>query len=464
MRKSGTTVLFESNPATYAEDAITLASESLLIRGDNSTDKQITHMRFYRTLTDGATYYYDGEVAIVPYDEDLKYSYTYTWELSISHAGADDHKAFTTTGNYEATYAWEPDLETSHYGTSTTHNCEPVYYDSAKADTALGTELETDHDRPPLGTIVAGPAYNGYCLIAKDNLLYFCKANRPEYWPSDYYIEVGPMQFPLKAIEFYNGVAYAFSSREVYMVQGTGFNSFFPYPMSAKTGTFAQDCVLSIKGKGIYHVAQDGIYLFTSTDDMKISQDRFDPIFRGETVGSVPGMNLDAISNCWLAYWQNKIYFGYPSGNETYPNSILVLNMLTDKATYFEYPTSFITAAVDYQRDILMAVDDEGYVWHLEDPDNDTDYGTVISWDIESKQYTDQVRRYFPREARYDIELSFGASATAVILLDDEVKQTHSINTSRQTRKRLITECNGNRLAVRVSGTGGIRIREVEIQ
>jgi len=401
VRKVGTTVVAESNPSA-ASSGVALVNQSLSITCVASSDSQVTHIRIYRTLTSGAVYYYDQEI------------------------------------------------------TGTT-------VDTNTADTALGTEVEIDHDRPPTGSIVIGPSYNGYCFILKDNLLYFCKANRPEYWPSTYYVEVSTIQHPLKAGEFFNGILYVVSDIEIFMIQGTGVNSFFPFPMSAITGALSQECILSVKGKGVFHVSNDGIYLFSLSEDKKISEEQFDPIFRGETRGNMQGINLGSIQNSWLVLFGNKLYFGYPGEDSTYPDNVLVINLLTNKTVHHNYSEIFRCVTVDRKNNRLLAVDNSGYIWQIEDPSMPNDNGTAIPWEIQSKSFSDRLYKYFPRSAKYDVELVNGGTCNGYILLSDEVKQSHSISKSRNTKKRLITSCTGDSLSIRLSGTGGIKIREVEV-
>ena len=109
-------------------------------------------------------------------------------------------------------------------------------FDSSLPDGFLGTEIAIDHDRPPLGSFVFGPAYDGKCFILKDNLLHYCKPKQPEYWPALFFIEVSPQQFPLKTGLFYNQQPYVFASNEIYYVAGTGNNTFLASRTQARTG------------------------------------------------------------------------------------------------------------------------------------------------------------------------------------------------------------------------------------
>jgi hypothetical protein len=405
VRKSGSTVVCESNPSD-ASAAQSLTNQALRVTWSASSDPQVTHVRIYRTQAGGSTYYYDQEVAIGSTSVD------------------------TTT-----------------------------------ADNALGTEVDIDHDRPPLGTIVAGPTYQGYVFILKDNLLYWCRPKYPEYWPATYYVEVCPIQFPLKAIIDYFGTWYCMNDREIFNIQGSGTSSFFTTPMKASCGTKGAQAVEAVKGLGILHLGNDGIYAFTQSGDSNITNEQFRLLFEGETVGNIPGINTDALANCLMKVFNNKLYFAYPSAGETYPDNVLVVNISTKKASHYQYPFSVATFAIDYTNRRLLAADTDGYIWHIEDTSKTDDGGTAIAWQIESKAFTDQVHKYFPRYAKYDLSLdSSSATANGYILLNDVVKQTHTLTESRKTRQRLITECNGDRLGIRITGTGQVSFYAAEVE
>jgi nucleoid-associated protein YgaU len=83
--------------------------------------------------------------------------------------------------------------------------------------------------------------------------------------------------------------------------------------------------------------------------------------------------------------------------------------------------------------------------------------------EVESKQFTLQTRKHFPRHAKYDVDPK-NNTITAKILLDGSVIQEHSITESRNTKRRLIKEANGDKLSVRFTGDnkGTIYAAEVE--
>jgi hypothetical protein len=309
-RKVGTVVVSESNPSS-ASTSQSLSNQALRVTWVASSDSQVTHVRVYRTSAGGGIYYHDQDVAI----------------------GA-------------------------------------VTVDTTTADNSLGNEVEEDHDRPPTGTFVIGPAYDGTCYIIKDNLLHFCKPKQPDYWPGDHYIEVSTVQFPCKSGCFHNGQLYIATQNDLHLIQGSGFGNIVPIKQSAKTGAQGVFGMAAVKGKGIFHTGTDGIYLFSGTDT-KITESTYDPIFRGETKNGIPGVS--SMETSWLHVFGNYLYFGYTSEGYTYPTNIIVLNLDTNRTSYFEYNDGDVVSircvTTDEENKRLLAGDTNGFIRELEDRD-----------------------------------------------------------------------------------------------
>ena len=401
-RKESSTVVYESDPSSAAAAAVTLANQSLSVTWTASADSQITHVRVYRTEAGGSTYYHDQDIAI---------------------------------------------------GTLTV--------DTTTADTALGTAVATNHDRPPLGNVVVGPNFNGVCFIVKDNLLYYCLAKQPEYWPTTYYIEVSPPQYPGKAAIFWNGQLYYLTKQDIYLIQGTGVNTFFPFSQAAITGTQGQLAVEAVAGHGIYHVGADGIYLFSNTDK-KVTQANFERIFRGETVNGIPGIVRGKLTNSWLKQYRSKLYFGYADSTETYPSNVLVFDLTTSKSWYYKYPFSIVSVEVDETNSRFLAGDTVGIIHEIE---KDTKDGSAaISWEIESKDFTLQTRAHFPRYVKYDVDASNSTTAIGKVVLDGTVHQNHTLSENRNVKKRLVATGNGQRMSLRITGSGPVKIYGIEAE
>jgi hypothetical protein len=481
-RKERNAVVCESNPSLPDGDAVTLANNSCRIRARNPLDPQVNCIRFYRTVTDGATYYYDQDLNYVNGD----YACTQTWEYTAAYIAGIAYR-FTTvnnTDNTEDCYTWEvyrveytltdnqkratsPADNICHTGGA--YVVDRPAIDSTTADGSLGTEVTTTNNRPPLGTYVAGPSFNGISFIIKDNKLYFSKSKQPEYWPETYYIDVSPIQYPGKCVVFHNERPYYLNQNSIYYIAGTGAASFLPYNLSAKTGTQGQQGAVSVHGFGIFHVGPDGIYLCMPSTDQIIGEDKkitgsFEPIFRGESVNDVPACG--DLANAWLRAWENKLYFGYPGTDNTYPKNVLVFHLDTKRVGYFNYPSAgeIHTIEIDRYNNRLLVGDENGYVWEIEDKDVTDDSGTAIAWEVESKDFTLQTRRHFPRWVKYDVDASNATSATGELLLDGSSKQSHTLSGDRDTRRRLVASSNGKRCSHKISGSGPVEIYMIESQ
>jgi hypothetical protein len=476
-RKERDAIVCESNPSIAADAAVTLANESLKIVASEPPDRQINAIRFYRTAADGSTYsldttlyYANGDYGCVhDWEEDGEYitgrAYRFTIENDIddsedcfawevvrnAYTLTDNLKRITCAGDnifyYDSAYQTTPGIDTD------------------TADTALGTEVSTDHDRPPAGFFVAGPSFNGTCFIIKDNRLYFSKVKQPEYWPTTYYVDIGPISRGPKAVVFFNKQPYALTPDAIYYIYGTTYSDFLPMKISSKTGAVSQNGAVGIEGHGIFHVGNDGLYrCLPSTDsrqgmDEKISRS-LDPIFRGETKNGVLGAG--DLTNSWLTYFKNQLYFGYPSTVDTYPKQALVFHLENGNVSYYSWPHEIHHLAVDYTNDRLFGVDSRNYVWIIDNPDYTDDDGDAISWEVETKEYTLPTRKHFPRWVKYDVDASGASTVTGSLLLDGVSKQTHTLSSDRDTRRRLVETCNGNRCSLKITGTGAIEIYMME--
>ncbi len=397
-RKDGDTLECESNPS---DPAYIEAGSGVYVAWTASADPQVTHIRLYRTLASGGVFLYSHEVAI----------------------GKTSDNILTS-------------------------------------DTSLGEEVAYDHDRPLAGTVIVGPDFNGTCFLLKDNLLYFCKPNQPEYWPALYYVEVCPIQETAIGMRLFNGQAYVLTNSEIYLIQGTGYQSFFPLRQSAVTGAVGQDGILALRGAGLLHVANDGLWAFSGSDDSNVTNDNFRPVFQGTTTQGIDGRMLANMENCWIAAHLGKLYFGFPGGTATYPSEVLVLDLGTKRFSHYDYGQEFSAICVDDTNGRILAADNTGYLWVLED--GTTDNAVAISWDWQSAEASDQLRMYMPRSAKYDVEV--GGTATAQVILDGSSIQAHTLTGSRITTKRLITGNNGKRLQSRIYGTGSVDIYGLELE
>jgi hypothetical protein len=403
VRKDGALIISESNPSPETEVNI---ESGLFVTWTASSDSQVTHVRLYRTQVGGAVHLFAEEVAVA---------------LGTTSIGLADR------------------------------------------DSTLGTAVATDHDQVPDDVVaLAGPDYNGVCFAAVRNRVYFSLPKQPEYWPSDAFVEVGPPEFPIKALSLFQGQLFVFTQHKIILLQGTGSTSFFPLGMQAMAGAIGKKAVVAVQGEGIFHLSSDGVYRWTGSQDTKVTDERFLPIWRGETVGSVPAVGTN-VAKAFILYRDNRLWVFYPSAAETIPDNVLVTHLKDGKTVHYQYAgRSHYVGAVDVPGERLVVIGSSGFLWEIDNAQNTDDEGSAINWQIESKPYGQPLRRIFPRWAKYDVELVNDATATGTVLVDDASVQTHTIR-SRETRKRLIDTSEGHRQAIRISGQGTATIRRQEI-
>jgi hypothetical protein len=396
-RKVGVTVVSESNPSDPAAANQTLSNQGLSVTWTASTDAQVTHVRIYRTLTSGTSnYFHDQDVAIG----------TVT--------------VVTTT-----------------------------------TDANLGSKIAIDHDRPPAsGSVVAGPFYNGTVFIGAGNLLYYSLTKQPEYFPALNYVEIGQPQFPINAITLADGNVYVETTERIWLIQGTIAGTFNPVPLETLTGAPNLFGAVGVKGLGLYHIGDDGLYVFTGGRDRKMTQGNFEPIFRGNATNNMAAVY---VSSRWLHQFENKLYFHYGNGK------MLVFNMDNSKWEYREYDVRLTCPCTDQENKRLLAGASDGMVRVLEDHSATKDSGTAFDWEVQSKDFFLQTRAHFPRFIKYDVE----GTATGTLILDDDVHQTHALSVDRSVKQRHVKTGNGERAAIRINGstsTGAATVWAVEFE
>ena len=471
-RKERSAVVCESNPSPAPSAAVTLANGSLLMTAAAPSDPQINCIRFYRTAADGVTYYYTGELNYVQ----RSYAVTQDWEEDGGYITGLPHR-FTVedaTHSTEDCYTWELLYDSYTFDdngriiTSAADNV--LYLDDNQTDSELGTLLHSDHQPlPENGTFVFGPTTNGTVFLLKQHRCHYSKPQQPEYWPSSYYVDVSSVQYPLVCGVFYDTRPYLFDKRQIYYLAGTQFadlpdlTTFLPYPQEARTGALSAAAVCSVLGLGIFHVGLDGIYRFipgdpTGTDEW-ISEP-VAPIFHGETLGGIPAVG--DLSYSWLAWFDDKLYFGFPSGSDTYPKNVLTFDFTRKKIIYNLYPFDMAAVTNDKYYGRLLVCPSAGNLNKIEDSAQTDDIGTAIDWEVETKEFVLQTRLHYPRWNKYDVDAASATTAYAYSYLEGSLIQTHTLTGDRDTRRRLIALANGNRYSMRLAGTGPVEIYAIE--
>ena len=466
------TLVCESNPSAAAGTAVALTNDGLTMTATDPKDTQVNVVRFYRTTANGTTFYYTGQ----RYYCNALWAATHDWEEDAAYFPGVCWRFTATDGpnGTEDCYLWE--LVYGDYTLNDGNNCitspadNDLDYADNLGDTSLGTTAPEDHNRPPAGTFVFGPSQNGTIFLLKDHRCHYNKPQRPEYWPSTYYVDVSSVQYPLVCGCFYDGLPYLFDRRNIYYLAGTQFadlpdlTTYRPYPQEARGGALSAFGIESVLGLGIFHLVTDGIYRFMPSGDGsgldELVSDPIGPIFRGESLGGIPAVG--DLAYAWLQWYRDKLYFGYPSGADSYPRNVIVMDFVRKRVTFFAYPTAMATVCHDRWFDRFLACGEAGNLLQIEDDTAQGDGSTPIAWEIETKEFVLQTRKHYPRWNKYDVDASNASAAVAASYLNGAEVHAHTISGDRNTVRRLLPIANGNRFSVRLTGIGAVKIYAVE--
>lgn len=252
-RVVGSSVAHESNPSP-SPVAIALTSDVLSVPVLASADPQVTHIRIYRTVAGGSTYFFDQQVA-----------------------------------NANATIA------------------------SSQADDALGTEVETDNDPPPLAACAV--EFQGHIFLCNvvDNpdYLYFSKRFRPESFPPDQFLKIGDPSDPLLSMVALTGIIGIFTKLTKYRVFGNSVSGFTALEALNSRGIASPNATISTS-KGVGFVAKDGIWLTNFVEADAELSGGIQGLFYGQQLnGYFPVDLLTAGNLVTLAEYKRRLYFGY---------------------------------------------------------------------------------------------------------------------------------------------------------
>lgn len=396
VRKSGSSIIAESNPSPSA--SVSPANQTVRVTPTQPSDTQVTHIRVYRTLVNGTgdDFFYDGEIAV-----------------------------------------------------------GVTYYDSSQADTALGALVETNNDIPPSGiTSIAGPGAFNNLFVGVSNRVYYSKPGRPESFPADYYVEVGTTYFPIQALVDWGGVIYSFNKEGVYALQGTSHDTFYPIKTMASRGLFSKHAYAPSE-VGIFYLSYDGLYAFNGQAESKLTSDKVDSLFRGETVNGISPINKSSIDTCWLVYFNGKVMLGYPDSNETTPNKVLVFDFIKKKFSIYDYGVSIKSAYVDEFNQRLLAGDSDGTLWRLEY--GEYDVGTTFDFQVRSKELGD-IPSLAPSIVRLDVYNEGENTVDFKLLHKESVVHTYSFSDHDEHKRRILPPLSYSSLQIEITSTVDSRV------
>lgn len=428
-------IAHEGNPSAVPI-VIAATAQHITVSGfEDTTDPQITHARFYRTLSGGSLYLFESEIPFGP----NAFGYAFTWEAD-EIVGANEFK-FTTAssdGNIQVCFAWEKD-HVDNAGVIGT-NSVPVASTSAMAwlvaiaDSALGTAVETDNDRPPNASWAT--EFQEHVVLTRDSTnphyVWISKRFRPESFPAANFMEIGNPDDPVQCAVPMAGLLGAFTRRTKYRVLGNIISGFVAQEALSRRGTPAPLAVVPTE-HGTIFVARDGIFVTNYISSDEQIADSLLPLFFGETINGMSPINWNQASTMAATTYKNRYYLAYPSGSSSNPDKIAVFSNTTKKWYYYDHPMRSLFIEEDV--DDIVGGSTDGFVYILED--GSTDAGANITLDVETKDYSGNepsVRKLF-RYLRIDADAD---SDTLPVRFYTDGTLKHSVNVTGSRTKLLL--------------------------
>jgi hypothetical protein len=399
-RVVGSAVAHESNPCPIPSP-VTLAAQQLNVPVVASADPQVTHIRVYRTLTGGTSYFFDQQVA-----------------------------------NTTATIA------------------------SSQADSALGTAIETDNNTPPLAAWATEfQAHLFLCVdAANPHYLWYSKRFRPESWPTAQFLELGNPTDPLQCSVALTGILGVFSRETKYRVLGNSVSGFVGVEALSTRGTVAANAV-ALTSRGVLFVARDGLFLTNFQEgDTEISQ-AIQSLFYGETVNELAPIDWSVPQALTMAEYKRRLYFGYV---DTSGIRILAIYSL-DTQRWYHYLHPVHRLYVEEADDRLLMGTTDGAVAILETGTTDeTAAGAApvaVVADFPRRSLGDP---YQPKRLQWlgvDVEDDGGSGWDIGLVVDETLAQSVTVTGSRRRRyTRLPVTAEGRtwHAQARRSGSNGL--------
>src|SRR3990172_438266 len=404
-RMSDDAVFFESNPSTQSS-AQSLSNQDLSITAlVASDDPQVTHIRIYRTLTNGAIFFFDKSIT---------------------------NDTLSTT-------------------TST-------------ADSALGSTLEFDNDPAPNADLAA--LFNEQILLDGDDdnpgYLWVSKRFIPWSFPPTSFLEMNS-EDPGRAIVMSpNGIPIRFTRDTKYRILGTTIDNMLAVEAASRRGILLGKAWAASE-PGIWFVATDGVYLTDGVNDQWMSRD-IDPIFKGRTVDSHPPVNKSG--NHVMEFFKNKLYVAYASGTSTEPDHLATFDLLTQGWTI--EPMTVRALYGEHDTDLLTRGSTDGFVYEMEDEDATGDASAAISLDVLTGELNPENTAIYARYVQANVDADTQAeTVTMTFLLDGSSHDSISLSAAERTifREKLSSGSVGQRGQLRFvySGTERVRLDDIEL-
>ena len=341
------------------------------------------------------------------------------WEIDpIGHINSEH--------TYRVSQPWEHDFVEDYTGDDFVQTHITWAFASDFEDDELGAEVEYDND-PPVGNHLVA-TFQEHIFAAGNpdfpHYLYFSKRFLPESFPAINFIEIGTANDPLEALVPIAGLLGVFTRDTKYRVSGNATTGFTHYEAISRRGTRATKSVVP-SDRGVIFVANDGVYTTNLIGpDTKISG-KIESLFTGDVVSDEQPINQEAMDQVAAAYYKNKYYFVYPSGDNTTPDRMAIYAFDTEEWAIWDIGGGSLVYEPD--TDALVLGGDDGFISILDS--GTTDDGGEIDAEFRTKDF--QGGSYNATNlfiyVKVDCEVANGTELTISFYVDDESRHTITI-------------------------------------
>ena len=398
------TLYAESNFSPNQSVTVNTAGEQIDVTALEAAPSHATHIRIYRTDTNGTAFYFDQEI-----DSSLTTA-TITGSAGSDGGlppGADDDatQGDSVTDERDA----QPSLTKNRYTRFKTTTDLRNKWNDLDVDTGDGPRQDdrgsqlvmtnlgllgnwTDHDAPP--TDLRHLVYHQEQVFAIEdstNNVRFSRLSEPEHWPLFNAVRPGRRSAEtLLSILPLGDSIVAYTDSGIYRLDpvGLAFEDIRMVDVASPVGLAAEWGVTPIQlgtGQVTAHVfiAQSGLYIFDGQNVTEISFN-VEGIFTGDDADNA--INFSRIGDAVAVSQRDRVWLSYASGSSTTNDRTLFVDFQDPQSAKFSIlPYGYSTLALERKDQIPVGGDSEGSFYQV--ATGNTNGGANIVWNPKSKEF-----------------------------------------------------------------------------
>lgn len=287
-------------------------------------------------------------------------------------------------------------------------------------------------------------------------------------FPNDSYTRVGPFGDNVKSLVVWPPGLIIVNQNSVYELIGSDFETPGAYTLSrsaARKGSISPKTTIKTPF-GIPLLSYDGLSMYMPGQGVDVELtwlvEGYGDMFKGGNPNDpaarkgnrIPAINWGQIITACAAYGQGKLYLAAATGTNATPQTLYVIDLISKRCWWYNYPFQIYSLLWDYQNNQLIAGSDLGTMLVLEVSTSDwhllNGLAIPITWSATSKTWS------VPSDSiieNLSIE-SEGNSIKVAPTLDGTANTTNTLtNTSRLWQTLPVNGSFSNRISLGMVGT-----------